>query len=414
MGTSDGKVIGAVKIVDNGDPADRFNLVLVAEGYTQSELSKFDSDAHHFVSGLFGTVPFNKHTCAFNVWRLDVASDESGADDPAGGSCGGTGAMPRTYFDARFCSGGIPRALVCNDTLVINTVAAHVPQFHSAQVIVNSAKYGGTGGTVGVSSTATVNGSGQPVDWREILIHEMGHSIFGLADEYFYYAGCDSGETGQDHYFGGEPSPVNVTKSPTAAGKWDDLINTTTLPTWSNPNCNQCPPEPGAPGGPADNTIVVGTFEGARYYHCGLYRPQADCKMRKLHEPFCSVCRRVIDEFLEPFDPPLCINDFVIDMSKWTAIATILFGVIQDGGGVVIVGGKPIPIDPWGPLRHSLWAALANPRQAEPATRDVLVGMALQQIATLVSEGELGREIETAAAKLVDTAAAKLPRATIR
>ena len=81
---------------------------------------------------------------------------------------------------------------------------------------------------------------------------------------------------------------------------------------------------------------------------------------------------------------------------------------------MIIVGGRPIPIDPWGPLRHSLWAALANPRQAQPATRDVLVGMALQQIATLVSEGELGMEIETLAAKLVETAAAKLPQATIR
>jgi peroxiredoxin len=39
------------------------------------------------------------------------------------------------------------------------------------------------------------------------------------------------------------------------------------------------------------------------------------------------------------------------DPGRWRAIVTILFGVIQDGGGLTITpGGKPIPIDPWGPL----------------------------------------------------------------
>lgn len=94
MGVMDGKVIGATKIVDNGDPGERFNLVLVAEGYRETELNNFASDASHFVGGLFMTVPFKSRYCAINVWRLDVASDESGADDPT--TCGGTGAMPRT------------------------------------------------------------------------------------------------------------------------------------------------------------------------------------------------------------------------------------------------------------------------------------------------------------------------------
>ncbi|MBD0373833.1 MAG: hypothetical protein ICV60_23680, partial [Pyrinomonadaceae bacterium] len=184
MGVIDGEVIGAFKILDNGDPSERFNLVLVAEGYRESELDQFADDADHFVEGFFDIDPFSDHQCAFNIWRLDVASDESGADDPV--ACGGTGATPRTFFDAHFCSGGIRRALVCDSALVLNTVSTHVPQFHSAQVIVNSSIYGGTGGSVGVASTATENLSGDPVDWREILIHEMGHSIFGLADEYFY------------------------------------------------------------------------------------------------------------------------------------------------------------------------------------------------------------------------------------
>ncbi len=412
MGVADGKVMGTTKIVDNGDPSIRFNLVLVAEGYRESELGTFASDAHHFVTGLFKTAPFSEHKCAMNVWRLDVASEESGADDPA--ACGGTGAAPRTYFDARFCAGGVPRALVCDSTLVLNTVSAHVPQFHSAQVIVNSKKYGGTGGAVGVSSTATVNSKGEPVDWREILIHEMGHSIFGLADEYWYYQGCDVSDPGQEHYPFGEPGQPNITKSPTATGKWSDLVNTSILPTWENPDCNKCPPAPGTPGGPADSPVVVGTFEGAGTYHCGLYRPQASCKMRKLGAPFCSVCRRAIHEYLTPFDPDFCLDRDKLDLSKWVAVATILFGVIQDGGGVVIVGGKPIPIDPWGPLRHSLWSAMATPHDAPAEMRDVLVGMALQHLTSLVTSPVRRSRIERAVNQMVNEAAAKLPASTIR
>ena len=37
----------------------------------------------------------------------------------------------------------------------------------------------------------------------------MGHTAFGLADEYPYYAGGD--ETGHDHHPAGEPSEPNVT-----------------------------------------------------------------------------------------------------------------------------------------------------------------------------------------------------------
>jgi probable HAF family extracellular repeat protein len=33
--------------------------------------------------------------------------------------------------------------------------------------------------------------------------------------------------------------------------------------------------------------------------------------------------------------------------------AKILFGVTKDGGGVVLIGGHPVPIDPWGPFWSS-------------------------------------------------------------
>ena len=414
MGVKDGRVLGISKILDAGATSERFNLVLVAEGYQENELNKFEASARQFVQKLFATPPFDRHSCSINVWRLDVASLESGADDPK--DCGGTGAAPRTYFDATFCTGGIRRLLNCNRSLVIQTVETYLPEFHSAQVIVNSSIYGGSGGSVGVSSTATQNDAGEPRDWWEIVIHEMGHSIFALADEYGYFAGCDGEDgTSRNQYVGDEPLAANITKSRVGANKWSDLINTSSLPTWENQACELCPPELGEPGGPTESQrSIVGTFEGAHTYHCGIYRPQATCKMQRLGEPFCAVCQRVISEYLAPFDPDFCLERDKIDASRWSAVATILFGVIQDGGGVIIVDGKPVPIDPWGPLRNSLWGAMANPQEADSAVRDVLVGTALQQISSLATSPKDRRRLERAINRYLDKAARKLPKDTIR
>ncbi len=56
-----------------------------------------------------------------------------------------------------------------------------VPEFAVVLVVVNAQVYGGSGGSVGVFSLAP--------GATEIALHEMGHTAFGLADEYAYYAG---------------------------------------------------------------------------------------------------------------------------------------------------------------------------------------------------------------------------------
>src|SRR5262245_51738302 len=109
MGANDGFVVGLNKLVDHGAPTSRWNLVIISEGYQIGEMSKFHQDANIFVDALFNTVPFKERWCAINVYRLSVASTDSGADDPAGGNCTGTGAMKATFFDATFCTQNVPR-----------------------------------------------------------------------------------------------------------------------------------------------------------------------------------------------------------------------------------------------------------------------------------------------------------------
>lgn len=289
MGTSDGSVVGSRKILDHGDDRRRFNLVLLSEGYRGTELAKFATDADRFVQTLSSTRPFDAIIDAINVHRIDVSSTDSGADDPT--AAGGTGATARTYFDATFGNGGLRRALVVKNSLVIQTANARVPAWHMLMVIVNSSIYGGTGGQVAVFSLAT--------SANEIGLHEMGHTAFGLADEYQYYQGCGV-DTDRNRHPASEPSEPNVTVNTSRKTiKWAKLIAVATpVPTMSNPNCATC--DGRASTVPAG---TVGAFEGAHYYHCGAFRPEYNCRMRELGQPFCAVCANVIQQVLARFRP---------------------------------------------------------------------------------------------------------------
>lgn len=283
MSASDGYVGSMTKIVKHGRPSRRWNLVVLGDGYRDVELPKYHTDVQNFVDTLHTTSPFHALWHGINIYRIDVVSTDSGADEPV--ACGGSGATPRTYFDATFCRGGIDRLLTLNSSLA-KAVAKGKLAAKTLQVlvIVNSPKYGGSGGSVAVCSTDP-----QAAD---IAIHEIGHSAFGLADEY------ENGGSGT----GFEPAQPNVTihsnlNPGVAPYKWSDLVTPGThLPTSCNPGCAcASPPTPPAPG-------TVGTHEGALYARCDVFRPLENCYMRDYH-PFCPACERVIRQTLQPYLP---------------------------------------------------------------------------------------------------------------
>src|SRR3954447_7500735 len=279
MTTTDGTVQRATQIAGTAPRNRAFTIALLADGFTAAQQAAFNTACDAFVTALRATPPYDELFPAINIWRVNVSSTDSGADDPVSG--GGTGATARTYFDSTFGGNGIRRLLVCNTTTVLTTAAAQVPEFSIAIVVVNSTIYGGSGGSVGTYSLA--GGA------TEIAIHEMGHTAYGLADEYPYYAGGN--EPGHDHHPAGEPTEPNVTTNTNRATlKWGWAVAAATaIPTMSNPDCGQVDSRPSpVPTG------TVGLFEGAHYYHCGGYRAEFDCKMRNLGVPFCRVCREVI------------------------------------------------------------------------------------------------------------------------
>lgn len=309
MGTSNGYVSGLVKIHDGGPPSDRFNLILVAEGYQVGELAQFEADCNEIVAHLFAIAPFDEEAvaCALNIYRLAVVSDESGADDPSCADGNGNDTTADTYFDATFCfDGEITRLMAGDSALAQSTVETYLPEWTQIVVVVNDSKRGGAGGSVAWTTTGGV-------DWKDVLLHELGHAAFGLADEYDYYAGGD--ETGQDNHPGPEPMQPNVTIEPDPTKvKWASLVTSgSTVPTMDNPDCSS----PNNNPNPVGNDIV-GTFEGAHYYHCDAFRPQYSCKMRSTGADFCAVCQDEIRETMAAYAVPATTGAITLDTLSLT------------------------------------------------------------------------------------------------
>jgi IgA Peptidase M64/Bacterial Ig domain len=235
--------------VNNGDPLNRLDVVIVGDGYTSGEMSAFAAHAEQFVSGFFVQEPFREYQRYFNITRIDVASAESGADHPD--------RYPAVYrntaFDASYYCGGIQRLVCVDPSKVISAISILPPaQRDVVLVLVNDEEYGGSGGSVAVASIHPSS--------LEIVMHELGHTIGFLADEY-------GGSTCTIY---AEPSEANTTAQSDSSGiKWSMWIDSTTpIPTETN--------SPGFPG----------LYQGSKYCDNALYRPTYNSKMRSLYEPF--------------------------------------------------------------------------------------------------------------------------------
>jgi len=237
---------------NNGNPANRVDIVMIGDGYTSNEQSIFTSHAQTSINDFFIDPVFAEYQSFFNVWMVDVVSPESGVDnDPLG-------TFRNTALDMTYNCNGIER-LLCVDTTKAIQAANNFAGWDQLLVIANSSKYGGAGymganiGTFAGANSASV----------EVALHEFGHSFAGLADEY------DSG--GPETYTGGEPGQPNIT-----------TLNAGNIITQQQKWWRWM----GSEG--------VDAFEGANYSVRGIFRPTLSSKMRALLRPFDAVNREQI------------------------------------------------------------------------------------------------------------------------
>jgi len=121
----------------------------------------------------------------------------------------------------------------------------------------NSSKYGGAG----YSSSNLGTSAGQNSAAADIVIHELGHSLGNLADEYTY--------GGPTTYTGPEFSAVDLS----IYDRTEQLAQNRKWHYWMDTNMSGF-------DGPTS------TFEGGGYSQFGVYRPSNNSMMRSLGRPF--------------------------------------------------------------------------------------------------------------------------------
>ncbi len=245
----------------SGSTFNNINVVIMGDGYTAAEQSKFITDATSVKDYLLAQKPYSQYVNYMNVTAVKVVSLESGAKHPNNTpECPSDhpASNPNNYFGSTFDYAGIHRLLyVTSQAAVYDVLAANTPDYDIVYVLVNTPFYGGGGGNFGVGSTnASAN---------EVALHELGHSFGGLADEYYY---------GGPYVFG--ESPNRTLESDPLLVKWKNWVGT-------------------------DN---IGVFN----YCCGniWYKPtNATCKMELLGPEYCNVCKETIIERFHDIVHPL-------------------------------------------------------------------------------------------------------------
>ena len=316
--------------LENGDSHVRADIAIIGEGYTEDEDQKFQDDLKRFTESFFHAEPCKSRKSNFNIRGVLKPSADSGIDEPR------AGIDKQTAVNATFNSMGSERYVLTEDNKSLRDIAGHVP-YDALYIMVNHSRYGG-GGIYNFYCVYTSDN----IDSDYLMVHEFGHSFFGLADEYYTSSTAYNDFYSTDY----EPAEPNITalKDPENV-KWKHLVSDgIALPTpWKKKTFDSLDliwqkqraqmnddiaalqknkaPESVVAGAKAnydskstqrDKEVQhylegsefagkVGAFEGAGYTSTGLYRPSINCIMFTRTDYFCQVCQEamvgVIDSY---------------------------------------------------------------------------------------------------------------------
>ena len=289
-----------------GPPAQRLNLIILGDGYQFDQQSIFYADVDRNLSVMWATEPFRSYRNYMNVYAVEIASIDYGVRcDPDGrvrhadgtirdtgvreGGIDGKNTALRMIFQngcadplsrgtvygnapanctanaaslAKYYPAGTPTSVICESgnaahNRILDTYVAPVlgiprtSQNLQTLAIFNTFTYGGIGGSQATTSGGSPQG---PL----ISLHEIGHSLGSLADEYPY----SSRDVVKPCYTGGEPGSFHHTIMSAA----QMLTSQTKWWRWLG--------EESLSGG------IIGTHEGGGTFPCGQRRPSEHSMMR--------------------------------------------------------------------------------------------------------------------------------------
>jgi len=256
------------KIVDHGPDGQRLVFAVLGDGYQGGEQKKFAADVSALLTeGMLKRDFYLEHAKAFNVYRVDIVSKDSGVSTPT--------RMKDTALKVIF-SGDWNRCWVEESTQtdqLINNALLSLPKYDFVLVMANEPNYGGCrrGSRLYVTSG----------DQWDVLAHEYGHAIGNLYDEYSVQ--------GMGSYMGTTINSRNcTTMTDSTRIIWRDLVGSQTqIPTIFD---NSMDPQ-----------SFVGAFEGCSTFEKHVYRPAFDCRMRSNTPIFCPICRASMELAVSPY-----------------------------------------------------------------------------------------------------------------
>lgn len=263
---------GPVKLLYNGDPHKKIDVVIVAEGYGRKDARKMKNDFKKFTEYLLAEEPFKNRADDFNVWGVGMLMAESGVTDP------NADRFVESALNSSYNTFGMDRYLMTTNIFRLHNLLRGVPYDHII-IMANCDTYGG-GAIYNYYAFSAVQEMS-----RMILPHELGHSIGGLADEY-----VEDDDNYNRRYVGIEPTEPNITTLIEFDKKWKDEFNastaTVTIPT------------PPAEGLAKRECGPIGVYEGAGYMAKGCYRAYTHCMMRD-YGYFCPICNQRLNEVFD-------------------------------------------------------------------------------------------------------------------
>jgi len=254
-----------------GPDSERYVMAFFAEKYTVFEKEKFFSNVTSQINAVFTYEPFKSMQDKFNIYIVFVPSNESNYN--YGYST--IDSYFETYITGAYDAGSTRVCMFTqNGKEKANLLFKQFREkyldegatIHSANFAVNTASYGGSGQTFdeGIRGVLYTYGAGS-----QVLVHELGHAVGNLGDEYCY----------------APTEKANLTaESDGYQSKWAE-------------------------------------FMGFRYVRhvalCnGYYRPSAFCMMEDIARNFCEVCKLGLFEK---------VNSVAANKEKWYMADPIVY-----------------------------------------------------------------------------------------
>jgi hypothetical protein len=220
--------------------------IIVGDGFTAGDQEELRTSALALGRELIDAPELALHTSVWNVHLLQAISRESGVDDSA------SNRFVDTAFDGALGCGSNARVACVDWARIQGALLAEGAPQAQITVILNTPTYLGSNSSSGIVVSRHANS-------RQVVLHEMGHRVAGLADEY-----VDDVVAGEwlPLYFEGRFPNVTRVASPELA-PWRHWL--------------------------VDSSKGVGMFEGAFYSANGFYRAKQDSLMRTLQAPLGEV-----------------------------------------------------------------------------------------------------------------------------